>query len=302
MDAVLSGAVLANVVTLIVACLLVCRHFRPRLGRDLPAMRGILSESWPLAGLMFLMMLAARLDLLMVLKIKGASVAGYYGASLRIAESLTVIPQAFMLSVFPLMSFYYSSERARFEDIYRRSLKYMSMISLPMVLLVSFYSRPILRLSYGEDFMEGAAALAFLAWVMFFSFTGSVNFSAIVVESRQKAFLGLSVYMVLVSIVLNCLLIPRYSLTGAAVAAVLRQIVLYATMLLIPSMRKYTVATVTASLRPVLAVGSAAACLYGVKPPLGVLLALPVYVLVLWLVRGIHKEDRELLLKVIRGT
>ena len=67
-------------------------------------------------------------------------------------------------------------------------------------------------------------------------------------------------------------------------------------------MRKYAIATVTASLRPILAVSCAAACLYGLKPPLGVLLALPVYVFVLWLVRGIHKEDRDLLLKVIRGA
>lgn len=302
LEAVLWAAVLANAATLVVTYLAVWRHFRPTLGCNLTTMKSLLSESWPLAGLIFLTMLGARIDLFMLLKMKAAAAAGYYGASLRIAESLVLIPQAFMLSVFPLMSFYYSREPDRFESIYRRSLKYMSAILLPVSLFLSFYSGPILRLSYGEDFMAGAAALALLAWVMFFSFAGSVNFSAVVVENRQKTFLWLSVYLVFVSIVLNWLLIPRYSLTGAAVAAALRQIVLYATMLLVPSMRKYAIATVTASLRPILAVSCAAACLYGLKPPLGVLLALPVYVFVLWLVRGIHKEDRDLLLKVIRGA
>ena len=178
----------------------------------------------------------------------------------------------------------------------------MSIIILRVALLISFYSRPILKLFYGENFMEGAPALAFLAWSMFFQFIGSVNFSTIGAESRQKVFLVLSVYMVLVAIVLNSLLIPRYSLTGAAVAAVMRQIVFYTTMLFIPSMRKYTVATVIASLRPLLAVGCAAASLYWVGPPIGVLLAIPVYLLVLWLLRAIDREDRGLLLRSIRRT
>jgi len=300
--AVLWAAVLAHAVTLTVTYLLVCRHFRPTLGRNLTGMKDILSESWPLAGIAFLIILGARLDLFMLLKMKEAAVVGYYGASLRIAESLAFIPQAFMLSVFPLMSFYYSRERGRFEDIYRRSLKYMSTIILPVALFLSFYSGPILKLSYGENFLEGAPALAILAWFMFFSFIGSVNFAAIIVESRHKALLILSFYSMAVAVALNLLLIPRYGLTGAAVAAVLRQIVLYPTMLLIPSMRKYTIAAVTNSFRPLLAVGCAAACLYGVKPPLGVLLALPVYVFVFWLVRGIRKEDWNLLMKIVRGT
>ena len=298
---VLWAAVAANFVTLVVAYVLVSRHFRPTLGRNLAVMKNILSASWPLGGTVFLIMLAARLDVLMVRAMKGPSVAGYYWAALRITESLTIISQAFMLSVFPLMSFYHSREPARFGDIHRKSLKYMAVIILPLALFLSFHSRSILRV-FGESFVQGAPALAILAWFMFFVFIGSVNFGAIIVENRQKSFLFLSVFLMLVAIALNLLLIPRYSLTGAAVAAVLRQVIFYITMLLIPSMRKYTVAAATASFRPIVAVVCAAACLYWVVTPLGVFLALPVYVLVLLLIGGFDKEDRVLLLKVIRRT
>ena len=302
LGAVLWAAVLGNFVALIVAYLLICRHFRPSLGRNLTVMKDMLLASWPLAGSMFLIMIAARVNLLMVLKMKGDVVVGGYGAAVRITESLGVIPQAFMLSVFTLMSFYHAREPARFAAVYRQSLKYLSAIILPLALFISFYSEPILRISYGESFVFAAPAMAIHAWFMFFVFIGGANYGAIVAENRQKIVLAVDACLLIPAVVLYLVLIARYSIVGAALAVVLHQIVHYVALLLIPSTRKYTLTSVTASFKPIVAVSCAAACLYWVKSPLGVLLALPVYVFVLWLVRGIHKEDRDLLLKVIRGT
>ncbi len=302
LGSVLWAAVFGNFVALVVAYLLICRHFRPNLGRNLTVMKNMLLASWPLAGIVFLTMLAARLNLLMVLKMKGDEMVGAYGATIRITESLGVIPQAFMLSVLPLMSFYHSREPARFGDIYRQSLKYMSVIILPLALLVSFYSEPILRVSYGEDFVLAAPALAIRAWFMFFVFIGNANYGAIVVENRQKTTLVVDVCILIPSVVLYLALISRYGIVGAALAEVLRQVVFYIVLLVIPSTRKYTLTSVTASFKPIVAASCAAACLYLVKAPFGVLLALPVYVLVLLLIRGINREDRELLTRMLKRT
>ena len=302
LGAVFWAAVLANVVTLVVTYLLVCRDFRPTLGRNLAVMKNMLLASWPLAGSMFHLLVARYLGQLILLKMKGDAVVGGYGAAVRITDSLGVIPQALMLSVFPLMSFYHSSEPGRFGAIYRQSLKYMSVIALPLALLLSFYSEQILRVSYGEDFVFAAGAFAIRAWFLFFIFIGSVNYGAIVVENRQKTVLAVDVCMLIPTVVLYLALIARYGIVGAALAEMVRQVVYYVALLMVPSTRKYTLTSVAASFRPILAAGCAAACMYWVAAPVGLLVALPVYVSVLWLLRTIHKEDRDLLLKVIRRT
>ena len=299
LDIILWGAVFVAFVTLIVAYAFVCRHFRPTLGRNIAVMKEILSASWPLAGVMFVVMLVTRIDQLMLLKMKGASVAGYYAASTRIAESVAVVPHAFMLSIFPLMSFYHSRDPARFGDVYSKSLKYVSVIVLPLALLLSFYPKPILRLCYGQHFVQGAPALAILAWRVFFVFIGSVNSGAIIVENRQRIFLFLGSILVPPFIAVNFLLISRYGLTGAAAAAVLHQIVSYLVLLFIPSMRKYTLAPAIAAFRPILAVGCAAAVMYWLRTPAGSALALALYAIVLAATRVFDKEDRDLVLRVI---
>jgi len=298
LEAIMWVAVAAAFTMLVVAYVLVCRHFRPTLGRNLAVMKEILSASWPLAAMAFSIMVAARIDLLMLLKMRGAAAAGYYGAATRITESFAVIPQAFMLSIFPLMSFHYSRQTARFGDVYNKSLKYLSVIVLPLALLLSFYSKPLLKL-WGERFVEAGPALAVLAWRLFFIYLTSVNYARIIVEGRQKVFLSVGLALLPCAVALNLLLISRYGLIGAAAAGTLHQILAYAVLMLIPSMRQYTVALVTASWRPILAIGCGGAVLYWTQSVAGSVLALAVYVLALVALRVFDREDRNLLVKVI---
>lgn|GEM_PF-1399201 len=299
LDGILWGSVLATCIMLIVVYALVSSHFRPKLGRNFTVMKQVLSASWPLAAMMFMIMLVGRIDQLMLLKMKGASIAGHYGASTRIAESLAIIPQSFMLSMFPLMSFYHSGQPARFANVYGKSLKYMSTIVLPLALFLSFYSRPVLDLCYGEEFVRGAPALAILAWRTFFLFVGSVNSAAIVVENRQRIFMTVGVAMVPPFIAVTFLLIWRYGLIGAAAATVVHQVMSYLVMLVVPSMRKYVIAAVSASWRPILAIGCAAVVVYWMQSLTGSVLALAVYALALAALRVFDREDWDLLLKVI---
>jgi O-antigen/teichoic acid export membrane protein len=302
LSAILWMAVLANFVMLTVAYLLLSRHVRPTFGRDLAVMKSVIMASLPLAGNLFLLMFEGKLPRLILLKVNGASIVGDYVAASQITESLGILPQAFMLSVFPLMSFYRANQPARFEDIYRKSLRYMSAIILPLALLVSFYSRDILRLLYGETFVLAAPALAILAWFMFFVFISSVNFNAIIAENRQKTFFGVSLFMLVPTILLYFLLIPRYGLVGAAIAPLVQQVVFYATLLALPSMRKYGIASVGASFRPLVATACAAIFLYGLNTAFQGVVAFAVYVVVLVAIRGVEKGDHDLLRNMLRGT
>jgi O-antigen/teichoic acid export membrane protein len=298
LEAIMWIAVVAVCTTLVVAYLLVRRHFRPTLGRNLAVMKEVMSASWPLAAMAFSIIVAARIDLLMLLKMRGAAAAGYYGAATRITESFAVVPQAFMLSIFPLMSYHYARETARFGDVYKKSLKYLSVIVLPLALMLSFYSKPLLRL-WGEHFTQAGPALAVLAWRLFFIYLTSVNYARIIVEGRQKIFLSVGLLLLPFAVALNLVLISRYGLIGAAAAGTLHQILAYAVLLLIPSMRQYTVALVAASWRPILAIGCAGAVMYWTQTIAGSVLALAVYMLALIALRVFDREDQDLLVKVI---
>ncbi len=88
-----------------------------------------------------------------------------------------------------------------------------------MLLLLAF-AGPIVRLLYGAEYAHSAAVLRLLAVAVFLIFVDTANTMLLYSGDELGKVLVLSLGTTAANVLLNLILIPRYSYNGAAVATI----------------------------------------------------------------------------------
>jgi O-antigen/teichoic acid export membrane protein len=95
------GGIIASLPGLAIIISLSNKFIKPTFQLDLKLCKYILKESWPLFLTSVFVIIFMRIDQIMLFYMKGTEAVGYYSAAVRIVETLSIIPLAFMTSVFP---------------------------------------------------------------------------------------------------------------------------------------------------------------------------------------------------------
>lgn len=269
------------------------KMIRPEFKINFKLWKKIFRESWPLGLTAFFIFIYHRLDHLILFRINGPAMAGLYAASTRLTESFTIIPVALMTSVLPLMSRYYETSRNEFQKIYRLSFKYLLAFIIPMAIGTTIFSDRIVMALYGKEFLPSGLILRILIWAEVFVFMGVVNNSILVSINYQKldpVFTGLSAA---INIILNLILIPRYSVVGAAVASLISYAVGPVMGYFIPVTAAYSYCMLRYSLKPLFASLFMACFIYCMRNYflVSVFISPLVYLFALYLLKGITAED-----------
>lgn len=161
-----------------------------------------------------------KIDVLMLSLMKTYTVVGFYSAAYTLIAALEIIPTAIMMSIFPIMASYSKSSRESLELLYEKSFRLTLMIALPIAIIGTFYSKEIILLIYGSEFLPSSKALSILIWSVVFLFMNILFGNLIISMGKEKVIAYTAVTMALFNIVLNYLLIPEYSYFGASIATV----------------------------------------------------------------------------------
>ncbi len=152
-----------------------------------------------------------------------AAAVGYYTVSYETVARLLIIPAGLGGVLFPAFSSAQASNADRLEGLYARSLKGILLIMAPLVLILTVFSKDLLRLWLGADFAaKSNAALQILAVGMLLNALSQMPINLLDgvgrPDVRTKAFL---VY-VLPYLGLLWFLVGKMGIVGAALAWSLR--------------------------------------------------------------------------------
>lgn len=186
--------------------------------------RTLMREALPIAILNFCILVYFRIDVVMLAHMQDNTAVGLYSAANRLVEALPMIPAALMMSLFPLLSMDYDQNRASFERLFRKSMKFLSIIIAPIVVFVHLFSEEITRLLYRDSFSESASVLGILVIAQVFVYFNILFTNVFISSRRQKLISWVTVAMAFANVGLNLLLIPGYSFVGAAAATVITEI------------------------------------------------------------------------------
>ncbi len=176
-----------------------------------------------------------RLNTILLFQIKGSEEVAFYSVGMRIVESMLIISLYFMNSMLPVLT-----KAARLEGaspvpnspeltpIIQNAFDFLCVLGFAIVAggivlaypIIAVISDPkyLSRLSegvYGSDI-----GFQILLFALMFSFINTLFSFVLIAVNKQKKLLWINIGAIIVNLLLNVVLIPRYGFRGAAMTSV----------------------------------------------------------------------------------
>lgn len=187
---------------------------------DLQFWKKAISESWVFAALIILAVFYLRVTIIVVGLIESEYLTGLYGSAFKFVDALISIPQALALALFPISSRLFLNNKEKLMIIYKKGLAILLLASLPFAFVLAVFPKLIIRFSYGESYLPSSTVYPVLGLALVLFFLNVLPGNVIQNSAKVKNFLPLAVLNFLIAFLLCLILIPRYSLMGAAWAVV----------------------------------------------------------------------------------
>jgi O-antigen/teichoic acid export membrane protein len=171
-----------------------------------------------------------NIDLLAVKYVMGESqFTGYYASASAVSKIIFWIVLAYSAVLLPFVSASYFRKNFQEAGQYvARLMRYSFLVLTPLVLLGSFYSREVIQIVYGHQYMPAAAALRILIWgFLALGFCAIISVAMIGID-REKTMIKIVLIGLGIALLLNILLVPLWGLMGAAVATCFSSLVIAA--------------------------------------------------------------------------
>ena len=298
----LAWFVAATVITCIpgifIVMILSKKFIKPDFHVDFKMWKNLFREAFPLALTSVFIMIYARADQLLLFHMKGAQEVGYYAAIVKLAETFNMIPSAFLTSIAPLFYDYFAVSGKKLEKAYELTFKYLSAFVIPIVFGVFILAGNIIMLVYGRQFIEASFALRILIWSEIFVFLGTIQYYILVSVGLQKINFIITLASMVINVLLNLILIPRYGIAGASAATLVSYGLSIPILFLLTETRKYAIASVCSTLKPLLAAGlmgcfTYLAFVFKIHLAINIFLSACIYFGLLLLIKGLNKQDFE---------
>jgi len=173
-----------------------------------------------------LWMIYFRIDIVMIAKIRGETEVSWYNAAYVIVNFITLISMLMMQAMYPVLSSLYEKERDKLKGIAESLFRYLIIIAIGIVPVVFMLSDRIIKIIYGPGYSYSIDALKVLIFVILFLFPGNLFAHILASSNRHKQLALVNFIGVVVNIVLNFILIPKYGYLGAGISTIITEIIL----------------------------------------------------------------------------
>lgn len=193
--------------------------------------RRIARDMRAFAGLSLLAGVLAQPEILLMSVLTTERQLGFFAAALKVINVWQILPQTFMVNVFPVLSRFFHRQDRRFDVLQEKSMKYLLAVALPLAAGVAVAAEPIVRVFYGEGFGPAVTMLRVLSWAIPLVAINAVLWRVLVARNQQGAVLRVQLVMVALRIGGGALAIAVFAGVGASIvlpAALVFQMVLLA--------------------------------------------------------------------------
>jgi len=181
----------------------------------------LLKDSWLMALAGAAILIYMKIDQVMIMEMMDAEAVGQYAAAVRISELWYFIPMVIASSLFPAII----NAKAHSEELYYARLQklydLMVWMAIAIALPMTFLSDRVVNLLYGEQYNQAGSVLMIHIWAGIFVFLGVASGKWFMAENLQMLSFWRTFNGMVLNVVLNFVLIPKYGIQGAAVATLL---------------------------------------------------------------------------------
>jgi len=189
----------------------------PKIEVDFSFWKPTIKEALPFGLTGTFIIIYLWIDSIMLSFMKGDAVVGWYGAAYRLVLVLLFIPIAFNSAIFPIMSQLYISSQNSLRFVYEKVFKYMLIVGFPIGVGTTLLADRIILLIFGAEYAPSIIALQILVWAIVLLFARNAFERLFESINRQIIVTKIFGFCAILNVILNLVLIPKYSYIGAAV-------------------------------------------------------------------------------------
>ena len=222
--AVFEVYVIAVTLTLISAILFYLSVSKKKLtavekGHKTYNLKGIINLSTPMLLSSSFALFMGWSDIIMLSIYKTTADIGIYDSALRLATISGISLIAINAVVTPkFVEFYAKKDLLGLKNVVQESTRLIFFTATPILLVLVVFSKDILSW-FGDEFAIGYMALIYLCISRFINaVSGSVGY-IMQMTDNQRTYQNVIIIAIVINVVLNIILIPKYSYTGAALAS-----------------------------------------------------------------------------------
>jgi O-antigen/teichoic acid export membrane protein len=181
----------------------------------------LLKDSWPLALTGIVVMIYVRIDQIMIKHMMSEEAVGYYSAAVRLCEAWYFIPVTLCNSIFPaivnaknISMEFYNNRMQKLYDI-------LAWMAIAIAIPVTIFSNQIIQILFGNEFSSASPILTIYIWAGVAVFLGVASSQYLINENLTKLSFSRNFIGMILNIVLNFILIPKFGIIGSAVATLI---------------------------------------------------------------------------------
>jgi len=278
----------------------------PKMEVDLGFWKPTIKEALPFGLSGIFITIYYWIDSVMLSLMKGNEVVGWYNAAYRLVVILLFIPSIINIVIFPSMSRFHITSSNSLNLISGKYFKFMLAIGIPIGVGTTLLADKVILLIFGAGYTQSIVALQILIWAMVFIFANAAFVRLFESINKQIIVTKITGICMIENIILNLLIIPRFSYIGASITTVITEFTIVTLVLIFAYKIKYGIQRKDFFMylsKPAIAsliMGVLIWKLRNVNLMMLVMLSTLLYSGLLYIIRGIDNEDIGLL-KEIRG-
>ncbi|MDR3642614.1 MAG: flippase [Candidatus Doudnabacteria bacterium] len=169
--------------------------------------------------------LYAKIDVTMLRYMDNFQTVGYYGAAYKFMDFTALFSSLFISAIFPVLSPLWQGgkDSLAFNDFFQKCFRILFSAGLLVALFLIVAAPLLIKIFFPASFGPSVLALRILAIGQTLAFLSAIFSTMLIIEGREKIGLAIIIFGAVFNIVLNFILIPRFSLYGSAWATVIAE-------------------------------------------------------------------------------
>lgn len=180
----------------------------------------LLLNSWPFIFVSTFSAIYARIDQVMLKNMLNITSVGIYDSAVRLTEIWYMVPNIIVMSIFPAL-IYSKKNPLEYRKRLRFAALFFTILSIIIVLVTLLFSNYIVNTLYGSEFSQASYILNIYILSIFGSFMSHLVNYYLLSENKQKISILTTLLTMVINVVLNLFLIPKYGVLGAAWSTVI---------------------------------------------------------------------------------
>lgn len=226
---VCSAFVASNLLLLLFYRLFVTnRYTKISLKFDWHKWQVLLKDSLPLGIGLTLRRITVHIDTFLLTLLSTTLAVGLFNSAYRAIQMIEVAAVVLCGVLLPALSrLGRQSSREQFNSLFGESVRILVILSMPLGVWFFVFSDQLIVMIYGSEYREAGLVLKCLGLSLPVLIPGALFFSTFSSLNQQQLYMAVTVIGVMTNVVLDIMLIPKYAYTGAAIATMTTEFIVF---------------------------------------------------------------------------